>query len=234
MTKMILKIGALLFTVVMFVACSKDTITTPPVVLPTTAQIRVVNLTEGFDSLNLSVDAKQLTTSGIKFNTSSSFFTIDGGNRTIKMDIKGSNVSSGIFNILKDSAYTFYTYNDNDGSIIPKGRFFIENTTPPATDKARVTMFHLSPDAQAVDIEFVATGGVATKNSQFTNLNFKNQSPSVELTAHSYDIKVKIANTTNVITTIPINLTSGKIYSVFVRGYSAKAGSIGATVVSYN
>jgi Domain of unknown function (DUF4397) len=234
MTKMILKISALLFTVVIFVACSKDTITTPPVVLPTTAQIRVVNLTEGFDSLNLSVDAKQLTTSGIKFNTSSSFFTIDGGNRTIKMDIKGSNVSSGIFNILKDSAYTFYTYNDNDGAIIPKGGYFIENTTPPATDKARVTMFHLSPDAPAVDIEFVATGGVATKNSQITNATFKSAGQAVELLAGNYDVKVKLANTTSVVGTFPITLVNGKIFTVFARGYAAKANSFGLTVVKYN
>ncbi len=231
MKKIALKLSLLLFAVVLFVACNKDTISTP--VITPQAKVRVVNVSEGLDSLNLYADGAKLTNSPIKYNAFSQFYLVDAGNRTLKMEANGAtSISSSIFPLVGDSSYTLYAFRDTGSAIVSKGNFYIENTTAPTAGNARVTFLHLSPYAPAVDLEFVNSGGVASSSSQFTNTTYKSAAQTSTFAAKSYDVKVKLAGTTNIVASISLTLESGKIYTVFARGNPKNANSFGVTVTT--
>lgn len=90
---------------------------------------------------------------------------------------------------------------------------------------AKVRFVHLSPDAPEVDIA-VAGGAVV-----FPDVVFREFTDYVTLPAGTYNLEVRLANTTDVALPVPgLTLLNGRNYTVFARGL-AGGGTLAAQVV---
>ena len=83
------------------------------------------------------------------------------------------------------------------------------------------------PNNVAIDVEAVATGGVATSRNDFTATKFKESKDFIELAKGTYDLKVKYTGTTNLVINNPISITvvDGKIYTLVLHGLASKLNS---------
>jgi hypothetical protein len=106
-----------------------------------------------------------------------------------------------------------------------------DDLTAPAQGKAHVRFIHLSPDAPAVDITL--TDGTIV----FGNRAFKDFTAFTPLDAGTYDLQVRVAGTTTVALDLPgITVESGKIYTVFAKGFLSGSGiqALGAQIIVNN
>jgi Domain of unknown function (DUF4397) len=91
-----------------------------------------------------------------------------------------------------------------------------DDLTAPAAGKAHIRVVHAAPDAPAVDVA-VKGGPVA-----FRSVAFKSATPYAPLDAGTYQLEVRPAGTTQaVLTTDPVTLAAGRIYTVFAMGQVA-------------
>jgi hypothetical protein len=104
-----------------------------------------------------------------------------------------------------------------------------DNLAAPASGKAHIRFFHLSPDAPGVDVG-VLNGSTFTP--VFANRSFETQTSAATnaaftpVDAGTYTFQVRVAGTSTVALNIPgVTLEAGKIYTVFARGLLAGSGS---------
>jgi len=107
-----------------------------------------------------------------------------------------------------------------------------DNLSAPAAGKAHVRFVHLSPNAPAVNITL--TDGTIV----FGNKAFKQASDFTPLDAGTYDLQVRDAatNTSVVLELNDITVTSGKIYTVWAKGFVGGTGAqaLGAQLIVNN
>ncbi|NJL06589.1 MAG: DUF4397 domain-containing protein, partial [Chloroflexaceae bacterium] len=89
-------------------------------------------------------------------------------------------------------------------------RTFMDNIAGAAADNAKVRVYHLSPDAPAVDV--VANGVL----SPVTGLTFGNASTYFQVAEGTYDLQVKVSGTDTVAIDLPgTEMKADQVYSVF-------------------
>ncbi len=80
-------------------------------------------------------------------------------------------------------------------------------------DMAMIRFLHLSPDAPAVDITML-DGTVL-----FSDISYKEITPYLAAPPATYTLQVRIADTPNVVLTVPeINVAAGKCYTIYAIG----------------
>ncbi|CAM3484759.1 DUF4397 domain-containing protein [Pontibacter korlensis] len=108
----------------------------------------------------------------------------------------------------------------------------MDDLTAPASGKAHVRFVHLSPDAPNVDV--VVQGGPVL----FSDMEFKEASAFTPVDAGSYTVEVQPVNSDDAAVSATLNLQSGKIYTVFARGFlsppSGNMNMLGAEVIENN
>lgn len=207
---------------ILFTSCKKDEDPQPD-----QAKILVTHASPDAPGVDLLVDNTKVNSSALTFPNSTAYLTVNSGVRNIKVNV--ANTTTSVINadvsFAKDKNYSIFAIDSvaNISAIVVE-----DDLSAPASGKAHVRFIHLSPDAPTVDIA-VRNGGTV-----FSNIAFKQGTAFTPLDAGTYQLDVKVAGTPTVALQLPdITLESGKIYTVFAKGFLAGSGnqSLGAQII---
>ncbi|MCU0365125.1 MAG: DUF4397 domain-containing protein, partial [Ignavibacteriaceae bacterium] len=179
--------------------------------VPSNSSTMVIHTSPDAPGVDILVD-NAVAATNLTYLQNTPYVTLPSGTRNIKVNVTGTatTVIEGNLNFVKDKAYSVFAVN-SVASIEPL--VLEDNLAAPAAGKVHVRFIHLSPDAPAVDIT-LADGTVV-----FGNVSFK------------------LAGTSTVVLDLgSVTLPTGKILTVYARGFVAGAGSqeLGASVIENN
>jgi Domain of unknown function (DUF4397) len=223
-TAKILSIVSLFTLSLYFVtSCTPDT---DPVVVKEYGKVMLFHGAVGAAAVDLYVNGAKSNATSLAYGSNSPYAQIEAGTITHKIltkTVTGATIDSVSLKANKDVGYSYYAYNE------PNGVKVIATTdalTLPAAGKGKVRLVHLISDIPlngGVDIEAVAPGAAASPRNDFTNVKFKESRDFVEITKGTYDLKVKLTGTTNLILTVPnVTVAEGKITTLVAHGLSNK------------
>lgn len=228
MKKKILLPGILLIAGVglLFSACNKeDAVVTPA---KTYAKVMVVHASPNAPAVDLLIDNSKVNSTGLGFPNNTGYLNVESGKRNIKVTASGTltSVIAADLDFAKDMNYSIFAV-DSLSKISPI--VLTDDLTTPATGKAHVRFIHLSPNAPAVDVAVASSGAVV-----FGNKQFKEYTSFTPLDAGDYNLDVRVAGTSTVALVLPkITLESGKIYTIFAKGFLGATGvqALGAEII---
>lgn len=184
------------------------------------SSLSVTHASPDAPAVDIYIDNSKVTTTPFSFsNTTGYLKNIISGKRNIKVNVAGTtaNVINADITFDGNKSYSLFAI---DSVSKLSTILTVDDLTAPAAGKAHVRFIHLSPDAPAVDIAVV--GGPVV----FPNSSFKSVSAFTPLGAGTYNLEVRVAGTTNVALTLPsITLESGKIYTVYAKGFLGGTGA---------
>jgi hypothetical protein len=226
---------ALLALSIFAVSCKKEKDETPAA----TAKVNVIHASPDAPGVDLLVDNAKVNATALTFPNATGYLSVNAGTRNIKVNAAGTTttVINADIPFTKDKNYSVYAIN----KLASIGAILVEDDlTAPATGKAHVRFFHLSPDAPAVTVG-VLNGGTFT--GVFSNRSFETQTTATAnqafapVDAGTYNFDVRLAGTTtSVLTLTGITLQAGKIYTVFAKGLVSGSGAqaLGAQLITHN
>jgi hypothetical protein len=236
MKKLILTIvsTAIIFAVVT-ASCKKKTTDTPtPTPEQTYAKVLVTHASPNAPGVDLLVDDTKVNTSALTYPSSTAYLQVKSGARNIKVNAAGTSTSVINANVpfTENKNYSLFAID----SLSKISALLVEDDlTAPAAGKAHVRFIHLASGAPAVDV--AVTGGAVV----FGSTSFKGGTAFTPLTAGTYNLEVRVAGTTPPATPavllLPnIQLTAGKIYTVFAKGFLTGTGpqTLGAQIINNN
>ncbi|MFN8286910.1 MAG: DUF4397 domain-containing protein [Chitinophagales bacterium] len=197
----------------------------------TYAKVLVTHASPDAPGVDLLVDNSKQNSAALTFPNSTAYLQVESGSRNIKVNVAGTSttVIDANLTLEKDKNYSVFAVD----SVSKISAVVIEDDlTTPASGKAHVRFVHLSPNAPAVDVA-VAGGGPVV----FANKSFKEYTAFTPLDAGSYNLEVRVAGTSTVALTLPtITLESGKIYTVFAKGFLGGSAdqALGAQIIANN
>jgi hypothetical protein len=221
-----LTLSTLAFT---FIGCDDDETPVTPTPLPSNSLVKVVHASPDAPGVDLLVD-NTVAGTNLTFPNNTGYLTVNSGTRNVKVNVTGTmtTVIEANVDFMQNKNYSVFAVN----SVTNIEPLLIEDDlTAPAQGKAHVRFIHLSPDAPAVDITL--TDGTVV----FGNKAFKEFTAFTPLDAGTYDLQVRVAGTATVALDLPgITVESGKIYTVFARGFLSGTGqqAIGAQIIVNN
>jgi hypothetical protein len=214
-----------LTAVIAMTGCKDDS--TPVTPAPAgSASVMVLHSSPNAPSVDLLVD-NTIADSGLSFPQNTGYLNVTAGTRNFKVRVAGTTTTVIDAN-LPVVANTKYSVFAIDSVSKLSALVVTDDLTPPASGKAHVRFFHLSPNAPAVDVAL--QGGAVL----IGNKSFKDYTPFIPLDAGTYNLEVRLAGSSTVVLPLPgITLGAGKIYTVFARGFVGGSGSqaLGAEIV---
>lgn len=229
MKKKIVLLSTLLLSVgtsMLFSACSKEDSTVIPA--KTYAKVMVVHASPNAPAVDLLIDSVKVNTTGLGFPNNTGYLNVESGTRNINVTASGTlnSVIAANLDFTKDLNYSIFAV-DSLSKISPI--VLTDDLSTPAAGKAHVRFIHLSPNAPAVDIAVASSGAVV-----FGNKQFKESTSFTPLDAGDYNLDVRLAGTSTVALVLPkITLESGKIYTIFAKGFLGATGvqALGAEII---
>ncbi|MFN8299335.1 MAG: DUF4397 domain-containing protein [Chitinophagales bacterium] len=211
-----------LTSLTLITSCKKDEET------KTYANVLVTHASPNAPGVDLLVDGSKQNSAALAYPNNTGYLQVESGTRNIKVNVSGTSTSviTADLTLEKDKSYSVFAV-DSVSKI--SAVVLADDLTAPAAGKAHVRFVHLSPNAPAVDVA-VAGGGAVV----FGNKAFKEYTAFTPLDAGSYNLEVRVAGTSTVALTLPtITLESGKIYTVFAKGFLGGSGSeaLGAEII---
>jgi len=211
-----------------FVGCD-DEEETPMQPVPSNSSAMVIHTSPDAPGVDILVD-NAVAGTNLTYLQNTDYLTLTSGTRNIKVNVTGTSttVIQGDINFVKDKAYSIFAVN-SVANIEPL--VLEDNLATPASGKVHVRFIHLSPDAPAVDIT-LADGTVV-----FGNISFKGFTAFTPLDGGSYNLQVRLAGTTTVVLDLgSVPLPTGKILTVYARGFVAGIGAqaVGASIIENN
>ncbi len=197
----------------------------------TYAKVLVTHASPDAPGVDLLVDNSKQNSAALTFPNSTAYLQVESGSRNIKVNVAGTSttVIDANLTLEKDKNYSVFAVD----SVSKISAVVLEDDlTAPASGKAHVRFVHLSPNAPAVDVA-VAGGGAVV----FANKAFKEYTAFTPLDAGAYNLEVRVAGTSTVALTLPtITLESGKIYTVFAKGFLGGTAdqALGAQIIVNN
>lgn len=184
------------------------------------SSLSVTHASPDAPAVDIYIDNSKVTTTPFSFsNTTGYLKNLISGKRNIKVNVAGTTTNVINADITFDGNKNYSLFAIDSVSKLST-LLTVDDLTAPAAGKAHVRFIHLSPDAPAVDIAVV--GGPVV----FPNSSFKSVSAFTPLGAGTYNLEVRVAGTTNVALTLPsITLESGKIYTVYAKGFLGGTGA---------
>jgi Domain of unknown function (DUF4397) len=214
------------------VSCDKD----DPA--PETGRVLVTHASPDAPGVDLLVDNVKVNSAALTFPNNTGYLSVNVGTRNVKVNVAGTSttVINADLPIAKDKSYSVFATNN----VASLGAIAVEdNLATPASGKAHIRFFHLSPGAPAVTVG-VLNG--ATFTPVFSNRSFETQTTATAnagftpVDAGTYTFDVRVAGTTTSVLNLPgIVLQAGKIYTVFARGIVGNATTpLGASIIANN
>jgi len=184
------------------------------------SSLSVTHASPDAPAVDIYIDNSKVTTTPFSFsNTTGYLKNLISGKRNIKVNVAGTTTNVINADITFDGNKNYSLFAIDSVSKLST-ILTVDDLTTPAAGKAHVRFIHLSPDAPAVDIAVV--GGPVV----FPNSSFKSVSAFTPLGAGAYNLEVREAGTTNVALPLPsITLKSGKIYTVYAKGFLGGTGA---------
>jgi Domain of unknown function (DUF4397) len=221
-------------------SCATD----PEVVVPVVKEYAKVMLYHGATdagAVSLQINGVTKNTDSLKYGSATAYNQAElaAGKKTVVSVIgakSGAKIALDSLLMNKDIGYSYFVYQENDAAKTVSMFKSVDDLALPVAGKGRLRLVHLIPDVQVgVDVELGTTGGVATANSNFKNVKFKDIGNFLDIAAGTYDVYVKLTGTTQVLTKASITIADGKLYTLVARGYlNAIAPRGGALTVINN
>lgn len=226
----IITAAMLLFSSVMLVSCKKEK--------NDEASVLVTHASPNAPGVDLLVDNSKVNSSPLTFPNNTGYLKVNAGTRNIKVNAAGTSttVINADIPFTKDKNYSVFAYNQ----LASIGAILVEdNLSVPASGKAHIRFFHLSPGAPAVTVG-VLNG--TTFTPVFSNRAFETQATAAAnqaftpVDAGTYTFDVRVAGTSTSVLNLPgITLQAGKIYTVFARGIVGNTTTpLGASIILHN
>ncbi|MEJ2102993.1 MAG: DUF4397 domain-containing protein [Ignavibacteriaceae bacterium] len=215
-------------TAFMFIGCSEDESPVTPTT-PSNSLVKVVHASPDAPGVDLLVD-NTVAGTNLTFPNNTGYLTVNSGTRNVKVNVTGTQTTVIEANVdfMQNKNYSVFAVN----SVANIEPLLIEDDlTAPAQGKAHVRFIHLSPDAPAVDITL--TDGTVV----FGDKSFKEFTAFTPLDAGTYALQVRVAGTSTVALDLGnITVESGKIYTVFAKGFLTGVGqqALGAEIIVNN
>lgn len=182
------------------------------------SRIRVLHASPDAPAVDVYLDGAIVTgLTNVPFGAISGYLTVPAGDHEIKITPTGTTtaVIEATVTLEAGRSYTVAAI----GPVASIGPKVIVDDPQPAAGSAKVRVVHLSPDAPAVD---VAPDGAEPGGAVVTNLAYPDATDYLALAPGSYDLEVRPTGTTDVALDLdPLNLESGRAYSVFAIGSAA-------------
>lgn len=181
------------------------------------AKVRVIHASPDAPAVDVFVNGNR-TLTNVPFFTASDYLDLPAGTYQIQVAPTGQPASAAVIDasatIQAGMAYTIAA----TGLVANiEATVFADDLSAPASGQAKVKVYHLSPDAPAVDVK------VAGGDTLIPGLAFPNASDYLEVPAGSYDLQVTPAGASDVVIDLAgTALEAGKIYSVFATDVVAE------------
>ncbi|NWF51258.1 MAG: DUF4397 domain-containing protein [Ignavibacteriaceae bacterium] len=166
--------------------------------------------------------------SGLAFPNNTGYVALDAKITNVKVNVENTTttVIEADLPLVANKNYSVFA-TDSVSKLTPI--VFEDDLTAPASGKAHVRFIHLSPGAPNVNITL--TDGTKV----FEDVEFKENTGFSPLNGGTYNLQVRDAATNGtVILELPnITLQSGKIYTVFAKGFPTGTGTqaLGAEII---
>jgi hypothetical protein len=213
-----------------FSACSEDDESIAPVnPIEQYSKVMAVHASPDAPGVDLYVD-NGLAGTNLEFPNSTGYLEVTSGTRNVKVNVTGTETTVIEANLPLEANknYTVFAI-DEVANLMPL--VVEDNLSAPASGKAHVRFFHLSPDAPAVDITL--TDGTVV----IGNTSFMEYTQFLPLDAAMYDLQVRVAGTDTVVLELEgLSLMDGKIYTVFAKGFVSGSDkqALGAEIILNN
>ena len=191
------------------------------------ASVLIVHASPDAPGVDILVDDAQAVTN-LTFPKNTGYVDLPSGTRNVQVNVTNSATTVIEADLKLDAEKSYSVFAVNSVSSI-EPLVLVDDLSTPASGKAHVRFVHLSPDAPAVDIA-VASGGPVV----FGDVSFKEYKGFTPLDAGTYNLEVRLANSSTVVLPLGgITLQSGKIYTVFAKGFVSGTGSqaLGAEII---
>ncbi|MEM8532957.1 MAG: DUF4397 domain-containing protein, partial [Chloroflexota bacterium] len=187
------------------------------------AQVRIVHASPDAPNVDVYVDGAQVLMD-VPFKTVSEYLKVAAGERQIQVTATGGDLEDAVIDATPDLASeTAYTVaatgtlldEEDDADFGPT--VIEDDLMAPMPGKAKVRVYHFSPDAPAVDVL-----AIGLEEPLISDLAFPTASDYLEVDATAtYDLAVTETGTTEpvVIDLAGTTLGVGQIYSVFAVGF---------------
>jgi hypothetical protein len=184
-----------------------------------TAKVRVLHASPDAPAVDIYLDDAPVTAlTNVPFGTISGYLDIPAGDHNVKVFATGTTTSPVIDANVTVAAGSRYTIAATD-AVASITAQVLEDQPSPSCDAADVRVIHFSADAPAVD---VATAGATPDDAVIQDLAYPNATGYLELPAGSYDLEVRLADTTTVALALPgVAVEECNAYSVFAIGSAA-------------
>lgn len=182
-----------------------------------TAKVRVIHASPDAPAVDIFVNGDRALTN-VPFFTASDYLDLPAGSYRVQVAPTGQDASAAVIDatatIEAGKAYTIAA----TGLVADiQPTIFEDNLSAPASGNAKIRVYHLSPDAPAVDVK--PAGGDAL----ISGLAFPQASSYLEVPAGSYDLQVTPAGASDVVIDLPgTAVEAGRIYSVFATDVVAE------------
>jgi Domain of unknown function (DUF4397) len=235
-SKPVLLLAAIAF---FFASCQPDP-EPEPIVVKAYGKIQVFHAAIDAPAIDFQVDGAKINADSLSYSKGTPYYSalLTTGKKNVFKTIiaKTAQVISTDSLAMNegDVGYSVFVYQDKDAAKTVRTLSTPDNLIAPTSGKGKVRFVHLIPDANVnIDVEAVASGGIASANNTFPNLAFPKIADYVELAPGTYDLKIKVSGTTNTILNVTgVVVESGKIYSLVARGYSQLANKSGVTIIT--
>lgn len=235
-SKMLSLFLGMLLSVFIINGCSEDTVSNNP---PTQkANLMIIHASPNAPQVDIYVDNVKVRDT-LSYSINTPYVQLDAGTRNIKVNVAGTNttvIGPVDLSFNANSNTSIYAV-DSVSKISPL--VTADDLTAPASGKAHIRFIHLSPNAPGVDI---SVQGQPVSEGLFLNREFNKtitsqQQSFIPVDANTYNLEVRLANTLTVV--LPLNgitLESGKIYTVYAKGFVGGTGnqSLGAQIIVNN
>jgi hypothetical protein len=183
------------------------------------AQIRLLNASVGYSSLDLQVNNTSVTSGHVAYGAVSDYTSVsDGSQSTILVDTSTptpTNLLTTTRTLTKDGKYTVIAYGYSGN---PKTVQMTESQTAPATGFASFSVLNTALDVGPVDVYLTTNGDISTATAVAHNVSAVSQSAFTSVGAGNYFVTITAANNRTDVRLVAsgVNLVDQQICSLVV------------------
>lgn len=187
-----------------------------------TANIMLIHASPDAPSVDAYTDTLKLNGTVLSYSGATEYLPIYAGSRSISVKTGGTNTT--LFNtpaypFVKNKFYSLFIVDSATRASVVA---FEDNLMPPASRKTHFRILHLSPNTGRVD--YILRSG--PDSIAISDKAFKSVSDLYAIDGKTYDIRVKLTGTQNVIASATgVTLNTGKVHTLFLKGFTGGAGA---------